>query len=726
MKIDVESKTSRQIDVSLLLAREEWNPHAILGLHQLGNGQKVIRIFRPGASSLHIELFGKVVEVKPSADFGQHGIFELFVEEHATPLDYRIYHQNSLLSFDPYAFAVSVTPFDTYLYNKGVHYEVYKLLGAQPLSFQGAYGTRFAVWAPAARSVSLVGDFNYWDGRLNPMRSVGNSGIWELFVPGIAEGEKYKFEIKTQTKEILIKSDPYARSAEVRPATASIVASSDRFRWQDAEWMSQRSQRHVLESPLNIYEVHLGSWKKRDGAFLNYRELAVELADYCKKMYFTHVELMPVQEHPLDESWGYQVSGFYAPTSRYGTPEDFQWFVNHLHLNGIGVIIDWVPGHFPTDAFALGRFDGTALYEHAHEHQGLHPHWGTYIFNFDRNEVSNFLIANALFWCREMHADGLRVDGVASMLYLDYGREEGAWVPNAHGGKENLHAVEFLKHLNSILHEQFPDVLTIAEESTSYPGVTHPVDGGGLGFDYKWNMGWMNDTLRYFSHSPIYRSYHQNDVTFGLLYAFSERFVLPLSHDEVVHGKKSLISKMPGDMWQKFAHMRLLYGYKMCQPGKKLLFMGGEIGQWSEWNCKGEIDWGLLNFEAHKQLQAMVKDLNALYLSQEPLWKSDADSESFEWVDFSDRDNSVVSYLRKCGENKLFCLHNFTPNYHSHYVVTLRGAAQVEEIFNSDALRYGGSGKVNLEPLILKAECGTSRALEIQLPPLATAIFKIS
>ena len=476
---------------------------------------------------------------------------------------------------------------------------------------------------------------------------------------------------------------------------------------------------------MNIYEVHLGSWKKNGPYFLNYKEIAKELAAYCKEMGYTHVELMPIQEHPLDESWGYQVSGFYAVTSRYGSPEDFQWFVNHMHQNNIGVILDWVPGHFPTDDFSLGRFDGTALYEHEDPRQGWHPHWSTYIFNFGRKEVSNFLLANALFWFDKMHVDGLRVDAVASMLYLDYGRDDGQWIPNIYGGKENLDAIEFFKHLNSVVHDKFPGILMIAEESTSFMGVTHPVDHNGLGFDLKWNMGWMNDTLRYFSKDMFFRHYHHNDLTFGLLYAFSEKFALVLSHDEIVHGKNSLIGKMPGDIWQKFANVRLLIGYMMCQPGKKLLFMGGEFAQWNEWYCKAEIEWFLLRFPTHQGVQRMVKEINHLYLEHGCLWERDFDYNGFEWVDFSDRKNSVISYLRKGSLDRFLCVHNFTPTFLDEYVINLKGAGEIHEVFNSDDVRYGGSGKLNTHPEILRNEYGQPYAVKIRLAPLATMIFRV-
>lgn len=705
-----------------IIQGEDYNPHGLLGLHDYNSENKVIRLYRPGASTVHLEVNGKIVSANKVHDAG---FFEFIVSKNTTPLDYRVFHQDGLLAHDPYAFLPTVGEVDQYLFGQGTHYKLYNIMGAHKITHNGITGTNFVVWAPSAKHVSLVGDFDYWDGRVNPMRSLGGSGLWELFVPGLGEGVKYKFEIKTQAGALRVKSDPYAFSSEFRPATASIVANLDTFAWEDQEWQQKRKKTKKDPKPINIYEVHLGSWKKNHGHFLNYRDLAIELAAYCEEMGFTHVELLPIQEHPLDESWGYQVTGFYAVTSRHGKPEDFQWFVNHLHKNGIGVILDWVPGHFPTDDFSLARFDGTALYEHEDPRQGLHPHWSTYIFNFGRKEVSNFLIANALFWFDKMHVDGLRVDAVASMLYLDYGREPGQWIPNIYGSNENLEAIEFFKHLNSITHEQYPGTLMIAEESTSFTGVSHPVERSGLGFDMKWNMGWMNDTLRYFSKDPLFRHYHQNDLTFGLLYAFSERFILVLSHDEVVHGKGSLLAKMPGDMWQQFANMRLLYSYMICQPGKKLLFMGGDIGQWNEWNCKGEIEWFLLRFPIHHSLQTMIKDLNHYYLQNSIFWERDFDYTGFDWVDFSDKNNCVISYLRKGSDGFLLCVHNFTPSYHPRYNIGIQNLKKVEEVFNTDAEKYGGSGKCNVSPHILLDHQGNSFALQIQLAPLATMIFKV-
>ena len=697
------------------------DPHHLLGIHKV-NGKKVIRLWRPGAPYVHLEVKGKACEAKKVDD---SGLFELPVANDMTFADYRIYHQNGLLHHDPYAFLPALGEVDMYLFGKGVHYQLYDKLGGRLCVYEGVEGTRFAVWAPEAEAVSLVADFNYWDGRVNPMRMLGSSGVWELFVPGLKEGEKYKYEIRTKDGSVLLKTDPYSLYFEHRPATASIVFDVDKYQWNDQQWMQERTRRSKDAFPLNIYEVHLGSWRMKGNRPLGYRELAVQLAEYCKEMHFSHVELMPVAEHPLDESWGYQVTGFFAATSRFGTPEDFQFFVDHLHKEGIGVIIDWVPAHFPVDSFSLAQFDGTYLYEHQDPRKGFHPHWNTYIFNYGRREVSNFLIASALFWLDKMHVDGLRVDAVASMLYLDYGRNEGEWVPNQYGGNINLEAIEFIKHLNAIVHQRFPHAMVFAEESTSFTGVSHPLEWGGLGFDFKWNMGWMNDTLRYFNKDPLFRHFQQHDLTFGLLYAFSERFILPFSHDEVVHSKASLIAKMPGDDWQKFANLRLLYAYQICQPGKKLLFMGGELGQWHEWNCKEELPWDLLRYERHAMLHRFFKEINQFYHGHAALWEFDFDQRGFEWVDFSDRHNSVISYIRKGMNQYLFCVHNFTPNFVPHYFIRLNNVASIREVFNTDREEYWGSGKINSNVEIVSDPNGRRTGVHLHLAPLATMIFEV-
>ncbi|MBF8263408.1 MAG: glgB [Parachlamydiales bacterium] len=686
---------------------EHHDPHQILGRH------RTIRLWRPDAKEVFVEIAHRII----AADrVTEEGLFEVKVSESLRFMDYRVYHSSGLLAHDPYAFSPVLGEIDLYLFNKGVHYDLYQVLGAHLRAHQGVAGAQFAVWAPGAKNVALVGDFNRWDGRTNPMRSLGTSGIWELFVPGLAPNEKYKFEIRTPDGHLRLKSDPYGYAFELRPQNSSIVCDISRFEWGDQEWIEQR-RKNDLNRPMNIYELHIGSWRNYGEEFPNYRIVAHDLAAYCRTMGFTHVELLPVMEHPLDESWGYQVTGFFAPTSRYGTPEDFQYFVDHLHRMGIGVILDWVPAHFPTDDFSLNRFDGTALYEHEDPRQGIHPHWYTAIFNYGRKEVTNFLLASALFWFDQMHIDGLRVDAVASMLYLDYGRKAGEWIPNCFGGNHNLEAIEFIKHLNSIVHQRFPGALMIAEESSAFTGVSHPE---GLGFDLKWNMGWMNDTLRYFSKDPVFRRHHQNDLTFSLLYTFSEKFLLVLSHDEVVHMKNSLLSKMPGSEWQKFANLRLLYSYMICHPGKKLIFMGGEIAQWNEWDCKSTIHWYLMQYPLHLGMHDMVRDLNQLYLQHPELWGQDFDWAGYEWIDFSDADRSTISYLRKSDGKYLACVHNFTPETVENYLIKLSHLEQVREVFNTDAAKYGGSNRINSEIKIVK-----NSGFMIALSPLATMIFEV-
>lgn len=587
---------------------------------------------------------------------------------------------------------------DLFLFGKGVHYKLYEWLGGRLVTHQGVAGARFIVWAPSADWVSLTANFNDWNPYSHGLHRVGVSGLWALFIPGVQEGESYKFVIHRNGR-MTYKADPCALYAEVRPCSASILFNVDQFVWTDDAWMQKRKEFHGQPFPFNAYEVHLGSWKRGSEGFLSYQDLGNDLGAYCQKMGYSHIELLPVMEHPLDESWGYQVTGFFAATSRFGNPAGFQSFVNTLHAYGIGVIMDWVPAHFPSDEHALASFDGSQLYEHADPKQGFHPHWQTHIFNYGRFEVSNFLIASALFWFDKMHIDGLRVDAVSSMLYLDYGRPDGEWIPNAFGGKENLEAIEFLKHLNAVVHEHFPGVLMIAEESTAFFAVSHSLNAGGLGFDMKWNMGWMHDTLRYLSHPSIARCYYQNDLTFSLMYAFSENFTLPLSHDEVVHGKNSLLSKMPGDDWQKFAQMRLLFGYQLCHPGKSLLFMGADLGQWHEWSCLESLPWHLLEYERHQQLNLCCRELNLFYRNNPALWEKDFCHTGFEWVDFSDRKNSVISYFRKGSEQWLFCIHNFTPATFLHYEIVLPGVYFLEEAINTDSCIYGGSGLGNAQSL---------------------------
>jgi 1,4-alpha-glucan branching enzyme len=591
-------------------------------------------------------------------------------------------------------------------------------------------GTSFGVWAPNAQRISVVGSFNNWDGRFHQMRSLGPSGVWELFIPDVGEGTLYKYEVRDRNGRIRLKTDPYGFFFETPPKNAAIVWSNRKFTWTDEAWLTQRRQHDPLRSPLSIYEVHLGSWRKKAlGESFSYRELAKPLVNYVKEMGFTHVEFLPVAEHAFYPSWGYQVTGFYAPTSRYGTPEDFQFLVNALHEAGIGVLIDWVPAHFPRDDWALAQFDGTALYEHADPRKGEHQDWGTLIFNFGRHEVSNFLTANALFWCDRFHIDGLRVDAVASMLYLDYSRKEGEWIPNQYGGRENLEAIEFLRAFNHITHTEFPGVMTIAEESTAWPQVTRPPYLGGLGFSFKWNMGWMHDTLNYFSLDPVYRKYHQNDLTFAMLYHHHENFILPLSHDEVVHGKGSLLGRMPGDDWRRFANLRLLLGYQWCFPGKILLFMGGEFGQSGEWNANAELDWWLLEAGPyHLGLQHFVQDLNKLYHAEPGLWKADYDLSGFYWLDCSDTENSVLSFVRQDagGQNPLAVILNLTPVPRYRYRIGLPRQGKWLETLNSDAASYGGSNVGNLGGVVAaRHKCHRQPfSAEFTLPPLSITAFK--
>ena len=609
---------------------------------------------------------------------------------------------------------------------------IYERLGAHEREIDGIKGVNFAVWAPNAKGVSLVGSFNGWDGRRHPMRKLVPSGVWELFMPEIGTGQAYKFRITDALGRHVDKSDPFGFYSELPPRTASIVTDLNSYSWQDTDWMNSRSNQKLLEEPISIYEVHLGSWRqdqRRDHGWMNYRELAHQLVDYCKEMGYTHLELMPVSEHPYTGSWGYQTVGYFATTSRYGSREDFMYFVDYCHQNGIGVMIDWVPAHFPKDGHGLAKFDGTSLFEHADPRQGYHPDWDTLIFNYDRNEVRNFLISNALFWLDKYHIDGLRVDAVASMLYLDYSRDDGQWIPNKYGGRENLGAIEFLKELNEKVHADYPGVLTIAEESTSWGGVSRPTYCGGLGFSLKWNMGWMNDTLRYFRNDPVHRKYHHDELTFSLIYAFTENFMLPFSHDEVVHGKGSLLDQMPGDLWQKFANLRLLYTYMWTHPGKKLTFMGNEWGQWNEWNCNAPLQWDLLQWESHQGLKKLVADLNHLYKSQPSLYQVDFHSDGFEWIDVMSRETSMVSFIRKAKDSHDFVIVccNFTPVVHRNYRLGVPQAGTYREIFNSDSQYYNGSNVGNGMPIEAEpiASHGRETSLNITVPPLGVCVFKL-
>jgi 1,4-alpha-glucan branching enzyme len=624
----------------------------------------------------------------------------------------------------------TLTDFDLYLWNEGSHFRAYEKLGAHLTEQGGKKGTRFAVWAPNAGEVSVIGDFNGWRAGANPLQPVASSGIWEGFVPGVGQGALYKYAIRHRDSGYQVeKADPFAFFAEVRPKTASIVWDLGGYTWSDQEWMSRRKTTQALDRPISVYEVHLGSWRRapHNNGWLTYRDIAPLLADYCHYMGYTHVEILPITEHPFDGSWGYQTTGYFAPTSRFGTPQEFMEFVDTLHRRGIGVILDWVPAHFPRDEHGLGYFDGTHLYEHADPRQGLHMDWGTFVYNYGRNEVANFLISSAIFWLDKYHIDGLRVDAVASMLYLDYSRKPGEWLPNRFGGRENLDAIAFLKKLNEEVYGTFPDVITIAEESTAWPMVSRPTYLGGLGFGMKWDMGWMHDTLKYLSLDPIYRKYHHNMLSFRMLYAFTENYMLPLSHDEVVHGKGSLLGRMPGDLWQKFANLRLLLGYQHAQPGKKLLFMGSDFGQWSEWNHEKSIDWHLLEYSSHRGIQRWVKDLNTVYRREAALHELDCDPEGFEWIDPNDSENSCVSFLRKSRSGDvLLVVCNFTPvPRHEYHVGVPRGGRWVE-ILNSDAPIYGGSGQGNLggvEASVMPSH-GREFTLSITIPPLGMVMFR--
>jgi len=628
-------------------------------------------------------------------------------------------------------FAPTLGELDLHLFGEGRHLLIYEKLGAHAITHEGVKGVSFAVWAPAAKQLSVVGNFNDWDGTKHPMRRLSASGVWETFIPRLQAGELYKYQIKAPGLPAFLKADPYASFAEEPPATSSIVYESD-YHFRDSRWLKQRASRQHFRRPLSIYEVHFGSWRRQivvdENRPFTYREMAEALAEYVLALGFTHVEFLPLKEHPYGPSWGYQVGNYYAPTARYGTPDDLRYLIDYLHQRGIGVIMDWVPAHFPKDAFALGRFDGTGLYEHLDPRKGEHPDWGTYIFNYGRNEVRNFLLANALYWFKEFHLDGLRVDAVASMLYLDYSRKEGEWVANQFGGRENLEAISLLKELNEAVHRECPGVMMIAEESTAWPQVSHPVYAGGLGFDFKWNMGWMHDTLKYFQTDPLFRGGNHNALTFGLLYAWSENFVLPFSHDEVVHLKGSLLNKMPGDTAQKFANLRALYGYMWAHPGKKLLFMGGEFGQWREWNETESLDWHLLEDAAHKGIQNLISDLNRVYRKKNSLWEVDGEPEGFQWIDANNASENIVSFIRRSRSTgrELICVCNFAPVLREKHRLGLPRQGTYRLISNTDAGVYGGSGvKV---PKSIKAEenpiHGQPNSALVTLPPLATLWFE--
>ncbi|MDB6125511.1 MAG: alpha,4-glucan:alpha,4-glucan 6-glycosyltransferase [Pedosphaera sp.] len=720
---------------SLAQARHR-SPHQLLGMHPLGDGSGVVvRAFLPNAAKVEIEPTHE--KDKPKIQLKQldkAGLYEGVATgvKHVYAYDLIVtdYQGKSRRTRDAYSFLPTLGETDLYLFGKGDERRIYDKLGAQLRTIDGVHGTSFAVWAPNAQRISVVGDFNGWDGRYHPMRLLGASGVWELFVPGIGEGAHYKYEIKNIHGAVVLKSDPYGFFFEAAPKNASIVWNNQKFKWTDDTWLKHRRNQNALKAPMSIYEVHIGSWKKKSVAeSFSYRELAGLLIPYVKQMGFTHVEFLPVSEHAFYPSWGYQVTGFYSPAARYGTPDDFQYLVNALHEAGIGVIVDWVPAHFPRDEWALAKFDGTALYEHEDPRQGAHQDWGTLIFNYGRHEVVNFLTANALFWCERFHIDGLRVDAVASMLYLDYSRKEGEWVPNQFGGRENLEAIEFLRKFNYLTHTEFPGVVTIAEESTAWPLVTRPPYLGGLGFSFKWNMGWMHDTLNYFSRDAIHRKYHQHDLTFAMLYHHNENFVLPLSHDEVVHGKGSLLGRMPGDDWQKFANLRALLGYQWTFPGKPLLFMGCEFGQRAEWNANAGLDWWLLEAGPyHRGLQRFVEDLNKLYADEPGLWESDYDLSGFYWVDCTDQNNSVLSFVRQNQDrtSQLIIILNLTPVPRPRYRIGLPVSGKWREVLNSDAEIYGGSNTGNFGGVTAEdyQVHGQPHSAEFNLPPLSILVFR--
>ncbi len=738
----IGKSTVSENEITSIINFDTSNPHAILGPHkfQVEDSEVIsVRAYLPRADKAWVITGFKIVENNriEMAHLHPAGFYEAQIYAEHLNDDYTIEFIESSgyreVKEDPYRFQTDLSDYDLWLIREGRHHKSYEKLGAHTTEKNGVKGVRFALWAPNAKSVCVVGNFNHWKVGAHPMRVLGSSGIWELFIPRLREDEVYKYALKSSLdNRVKLKGDPYAFGTEKRPSTGSIVKELEKYEWGDHDWLANKRSKEWFKEPISIYEVHLGSWRRKSGEadsdFLDYRELADLLTLYVKEMGFTHIELLPVMEHPLDDSWGYQVSYYYAPTSRYGDPDGFMYFVDKCHQNGIGVILDWVPAHFPKDDFALAMFDGTHLYNHEDPRLGEHPDWGTYIFNYGRNEVKNFLISNALFWFDKYHIDGLRIDAVASMLYRDYSRKEGEWIPNKYGGRENLEAIDFLKELNETVHKQYQYALVIAEESTAWPNVTGSTYSGGLGFDFKWDMGWMHDTLEYFSKEPIHRRYHHNNLTFSMLYAYTEKFVNILSHDEVVYGKKSLFNKMPGDEWQKFANLRLLLGYMYTHIGKKLLFMGSEVGQWNEWYFKKEIDWNLLSSPYHSKLQSYLKDLNRLYRNEKALYELDHHYQGFEWIDCNDTMHSVISYLRKSKQDDfLVIVCNMTPVPRYNYRIGVPEKGYYKELFNSDGIEYAGSGLGNLGGANSEniSWHGRPFSLNLTLPPLGILLFKI-
>lgn len=723
-----ESANADLTEVRRLIALKHSNPHTILGPH-VHNRSVVIRTFRPAAEKVELIISKRKPELMTQID--SLGVFEIRLPGEKIPsYQLRIHYQDDqvVTEFDPYSFPPTVTDSDLALFAEGRHETIYEKLGAHVRKLGRVKGVSFAVWAPQADSVSVVGDLNFWDGRVHQMRNLNNSGVWEIFIPNLQVGELYKYEIRARDWLPFLKTDPYATYTEVPPNTSSIVYER-RYKFTDTRWLQKRKKREHYRLPLSIYEVHLGSWRRvqEGNRSFSYREVAEPLVNYVKEMGYTHVEFLPLKEHPYGPSWGYQVSNYFAPSARYGTPDDLRYLIDYLHKNDIGVIMDWVPAHFPKDAFALGRFDGSALYEHLDPRLGEHPDWGTYIFNYGRNEVRNFLIANAIYWFKEFHLDGLRVDAVASMLYLDYSRKEGEWIPNRFGGRENLEALSLLKELNEVTHRLFPGIITVAEESTAWPQVSHPVYAGGLGFDFKWNMGWMHDTLKYFQTDPLFRAGNHNALTFGLLYAWSENFILPFSHDEVVHMKGALLNKMPGNEQQKFANLRALYGYMWAHPGKKLLFMGGDFGQWREWNETESLDWHLLNQPLHEGVSQLIRDLNHVYGLNSPLWAVDGEPAGFQWIDANNAAENIVSFIRRSPttDEEMICVGNFSPVLREGHQLGLPRPGEYKLVINTDAEVYAGSNTQVEQTLIAEPKPlhGQQYSATLTLPPLATLWF---
>jgi 1,4-alpha-glucan branching enzyme len=723
---DKSSLMETSTAIQRLLECRHHDPFSLLGKHNYA-GEVLVRALIPGAAWVRISENGAALQRMGNTDlFAWHG------PANQLPDRYRLIWLDSdgaeHVSYDPYCFAPQLSEFDLHLFAEGKHWHIYRILGAHRVQVDEIPGVRFAVWAPSAERVSVVGDFNNWDGRCHPMRVRGNSGVWELFIPGLGVGQAFKYEVRSRNGDIVLKTDPYGQQFELRPANASRVPTAPQaYQWQDNDWMEKRQNSDWQHAPFSVYEVHLGSWRRDEhGNFMNYRQLATELVEHVKQTGFTHIELLPVTEHPLDASWGYQTTGYFAPTSRFGEPDDFRYFVEYCHQHDIGVLLDWAPAHFPKDAHGLANFDGTALYEHEDPRRGEHHDWGTLIYNYGRNEVRNFLISSAVYWLEEFHLDGLRVDAVASMLYHDYSRPASEWIPNIYGGRENLEAAAFLRELNTITHAEYPGSVMIAEESTAWPGVSRPVDAGGLGFSMKWNMGWMHDSLRYMSHDPVHRKFHHNDLTFGLLYAYTENFMLPFSHDEVVHGKQSMLYKQAGDNWQQFANLRLLYTYMFTFPGKKLLFMGSEFAQGREWDFNAGLEWNLLEYNCHKGVQALVADLNRLYREKPAMHHFDFSDAGFEWIDCIASDFSILSYLRKGGDDSVVVVLNFTPVPHNKYRIGVPEAGDYVELLNSDSSYYDGSDVGNKGQISTTSEPanGHPQSLLLTLPPLGGVILQ--